>query len=413
VEKSRNFYGVLTVYKHEAVGLKTQLMVLSHGRTLHGMQYTDPERSRWPTAYYSENSGIGLTLQALSAGHRRIGVIGLGAGTLAAYPQAGDTMRFYEINPEVPRIASQWFTFLTNCQGRVEVALGDARLSLESEPPQQFDVLVLDAFNSDAIPVHLLTREAFTLYERHLKTNGLIAVHISNKSINLDPVIANLAREFNYQMVIVDNPAPQDQPWILSASWALLARDKTGADILNSPDIQLSSRPPRTNSVSIPLWTDDFASLYQILRTEAAPQVDAKFTDAQGQIALNMYQQGNTAGAIAQFRSALHTLPRSPFLMSNLAFLLATCSDAKLRNLPEATRLAEEACQLTHYQTPAYLSTLAVVYSEAGRFPEAIQMAEKTVALANEMNEPELAQQNQELLKLYRAQRPFHETIRQ
>ncbi len=412
VEKTRNFYGVLTVNRHEAAGSKTQLMELSHGRTLHGMQFTDPEQSRWPTAYYGENSGIGLILRALPAGDRRLGVIGLGAGTLAAYPQAGDTIHFYEINPEVLRIANEWFTYLTHCPGKVEITLGDARLSLEREPPQNFDVLVLDAFNSDAIPVHLLTREAFTLYARHMKPNGLIAVHISNKSVNLDPVIANLAREFNYRMVIVDSPAPHDEPWILSASWALLARDETGADLLNSPTIQLCSRPPRTNSVIIPLWTDDFASLYQILRTEGAPQVDQAFTDAQGEIALKLYQQGDTAGAIARFRSALKTLPRSPFLKSNLAFLIATSADPKLQNFPEATRLAEEACELTHYQTPAYLSTLAVVYSETGRFPEAIQMAEKTTALAKAMNEPELAQQNLDLLELYHARRPFHETIR-
>ena len=412
VEKLRDFYGVLTVSRHESAGSKTQLMELSHGRTLHGTQFTDPETSRRPTAYYSENSGIGLTLRALPAGRRRIGVIGLGTGALAAYPQAGETMRFYEINPEVTRIASRWFTYLTHCLGKVEVVIGDARLSLEREPPQNFDLLVLDAFNSDAIPVHLLTKEAFAIYERHLKTNGLIAVHISNKSINLDPVMANLAREFKYQMVIADSPALFDQPWILSAAWALLARDKSGEAIINSPAIQMISRPPRTKSVSIPLWTDDFASLYQIILAEAAQQADPAFTDAQGEIAMNMYHQGNTAGGIAQLRSALKRLPRSPFLMGNLAFLLATCPEATLRNLPEATRLAEEACQLTHYQVPAFLSTLAVVYSEAGRYPEAIHMAEKTVALADQLGDQEMAQQNQELVKLFRAQRPFHEAIR-
>ena len=290
--------------------------------------------------------------------------------------------------------------------------VGDARLSLEKEPPQNFDLLVIDAFSSDAIPVHLLTREAFTLYERHLKTNGLIAVHISNKRINLDPVMANLAREFNYQMVIADSPVPHGQPWILSATWALLARDQTGAGIINSPAFQMTSRPPLTNSLNIPLWTDDFASLYQIIRSEVGPQVDPAFTDAQGQIALALYQQGNTAGAIAQFRSASQRLPRSPFLLSNLAFCLATCQEPALHNLPEATRLAEKACQLTHYQTPAFLSTLGVVYSEAGRFPEAIQMAEKAAALAEAMGEQALAQQVLEALELYRAHRPFHESIR-
>lgn len=410
VERSRNFYGVLAVFKHDDVELNTHLMEFTHGRTLHGMQFTDPERSRWPTAYFSENSGIGLAMSALPGSGRRIGVIGLGAGTLAAYPKTGDYLHMYEINPEVLRIASKWFTYLTNCQGKLEMTLGDARLSLEKEPPQNFDLLVLDAFNSDAPPVHLLTKEAFTIYERHMKTNGMIAVNVSNKRINLDPVIANLAREFNYKMVIVENQSPHDKPWIMSASWALLSRDEAGEKIINSPAIQLASRPPLTNNVSIPLWTDDFASLFQILRSDAAPQVDPTFTDAQCQTAFTLYQQGNIAGAIAQFRRALKTLPRSPILLGNLAFLLTTCPDASLRNLPEATRLAEEACQLTHYRTPAFLSTLGVVYSETGRFPEAIQMAEKACALATETGEQALVQKNQELLKLYRANRSYHES---
>ena len=123
-----------------------------------------------------------------------------------------------------------------------------------------------------------------------------------------------------------------------------------------------------------------------------------------------MYQQGDVAGAMAQFRSALKTLPRSPFLLSNLAFLLTTCPDPSLRNLPEATRLAERACELTHYHEPAFLSTLGVVYSEEGRFPEAILMAEKASALASETGEPALVQKNQQLLKLYRDNRPFHDS---
>jgi tetratricopeptide (TPR) repeat protein len=388
-------------------------MEFTHGRTLHGLQFTDPERSRWPTAYFTEFSGIGMVMHALPAGHRRIGIVGLGAGTLAAYAQKGDYVHMYEINPEVLRLADKWFTYLTNCQGKLDMTLGDARLSLETEPPQNYDLLVLDAFNSDAPPVHLLTKEAFSIYERHMKTNGMIAVNVSNRHINLDPVIANLAREFNYQMVVVDSFTPRDKPWIMNASWALLARNAYGDKIVNSPAIQLASRPPRTNSVSIPLWTDDFASLFQVLRSEAGPQEDPAFTDAQCQLAFAKYQQGNVAGAITQFRNALKTLPRSPALLSNLAFLLTACPDATLRNLPEATQMAEKACQLTDYHTAAFLSTLGVVYSETGRFPEAILMAEKACALATETGEQVLVQKNQELLKLYRDHRPFHESTGQ
>jgi hypothetical protein len=405
VEKSRNFYGVLAVYKHDDVDLDTHLMEFSHGRTLHGLQFTDPVRSRWPTAYFSETSGIGLVMQALPAGNRRIGVIGLGAGTLVAYPQPGDYLHMYEINPEVLRIADKWFTYLTNCQGKLEVTLGDARLSLEREPSQNFDLFVIDAFNSDAIPVHLLTKEAFTIYERHLKTNGIIAVHISNKRLNLEPVLANIARQFNYRMATIDRLPPPDKPWIMGSVWVLLSHNE---EIMNSPAIRLASRPP-LNNLTVPLWTDDFASLFQVLRSDVTPQVDPAFTDAQCQIAFAMYQHGDIAGTLAQFRSALKTLPRSPFLLSNLAFLLATCPDESLRNLPEATRLGEESCQLTHYRTPAFLSTLGVVYSETGRFNEAILMAEKACALATDPGDQPLVQKNQELLALYRAHRPYHE----
>ena len=128
---------------------------------------------------------------------------------------------------------------------------------------QNFDFLALDAFNSDAIPMHLLTREAFGIYERHLKPDGLIAVHVSNRSLNLEPVVANLAREFHYHLVTVENSSPPDQPWIASATWMLLSRDEK---LLDVPALRDTGRAPNTNGVSVPLWTDDFAGLFQILR---------------------------------------------------------------------------------------------------------------------------------------------------
>ena len=202
IYKSRNFYGVLTVISKGSGG-PDEYIALLHGFTMHGLQFADPMRAAWPTTYYVEKSGIGLAMNALPAGHRRIGLIGLGAGTLAAYGQAGDDFHFYEINPDVQRLASSRFTYLTNCPGKVEITLGDARLSLEQEPPQNFDLLVLDAFNSDAIPMHLLTEEAFTIYERHLKTNGLIAVHVSNRNLNLEPVVYNIAPQFHYHAITI------------------------------------------------------------------------------------------------------------------------------------------------------------------------------------------------------------------
>ena len=407
VDKLRNFYGVLTVFKYDNDASDLHYREFSHGRTMHGQQFTDPVRALWPTTYFSENSGIGLAMQALPAGNRRMGVIGLGAGTLAAYPQAGDYLHMYEINPEVERIAASRFTYLANCKGKLEVTLGDGRLSLEREAPQNFDLLVLDAFNSDAPPVHLLTKEAFDIYERHVKTNGVIAVNISNKRVNLEPVIANLARRFGYKMITIEHIPPHDKPWLMNSSWVLLSRNQ---DFINSPAIHLAGRPLLTDPTTIPLWTDDFASLFQILHFVPTAQKDDAFTDAECTAAFTSFQQGDFAGAIARFRRALKTLPRSPILLGNLAFLLATCPDASLRDLPEATRLAEKACQLTHYYTPAFLSTLAVIYSEAGSYDEAIWMAEKACVLASASGEQALLQKNQELLVLYRAHRPYHES---
>jgi hypothetical protein len=406
VDKSRNFYGVLTVFKYDNDASDMHYLEFSHGRTLHGQQFTDPVRALWPTTYFSESSGVGLAINALPAGPRRIGVIGLGAGTLAAYPRAGDYLHIYEINPDVERIATSRFTYLANSRGKVEVTLGDGRLSLEREPAQNFDLLVLDAFNSDAPPVHLLTEEAFAIYERHLKTNGVIAVNVSNKRVNLEPVVANLARHFGYHTITVDKLQPKDRLWIQGSVWILLSRNE---EFINTPAIRLAGRPTLTKS-DIPLWTDDFASLFQVVRSDAAPQKDDAFTDAECTAAFSLFQQGDFAGAIARFRSALKTLPRSPILLSNLAFLLATCPDASFRDLPEATQLAEKACQLTHYYTSAFVSTLAVIYSEAGRFDEAIAMAEKACALASESGEQALLQKNQELLLLYRAHRPYHDS---
>ena len=262
VSMSRNFYGVLTVYEHGIGDSEAHHFVLRHGRITHGLQFVDAERAGWPTAYYNEESGVGLAFGALPQGGRRIGLIGLGAGTLTAYSRPGDYWRAYEINPEVKRLATERFHYLQTCAGKLDVALGDARLSLEREQPQQFDLLVLDAFSSDAIPVHLLTREAFELYQRHVKTNGVIAVHISNHYLDLEPVVANLAREFNYRLVLVDFDDDDDAWWLYPSTWALLTRDEK---LFADPDIKELGRPPETGK-SVPLWTDDFVSVFRILK---------------------------------------------------------------------------------------------------------------------------------------------------
>jgi hypothetical protein len=263
VYMSRNFYGVLTVYEYLPNDPKSHYFLLRHGRITHGLQFVDPEEARWPTAYYGEDSGIGLAIQSLPNAPRRVGVVGLGTGTLTSYSRPGDSLRVYEINPEVHRLATNRFTYLDQAAGKIDVALGDARLSLEREPPQQFDLLALDAFSSDAIPVHLLTREAFELYHRHVRTNGIIAVHISNHYLDLEPVVANLAREFHYRMTLVDYDETVDEWWLYPSTWALLSYDET---MLTLPELSFGARSISSKAPRVPLWTDDFTSLFQILK---------------------------------------------------------------------------------------------------------------------------------------------------
>jgi hypothetical protein len=263
VYRSRSFYGVLTVNEHEKNEPLSHYFLLQHGRITHGLQFADPVQAAWPISYYGPDSGIGLAVGALPVGPRRIGVVGLGTGTMAAFGRAGDYLRFYEINPQVSAVATSWFSYLPKCLGKVEVAPGDARLTLEWEPPQHFDLLVLDAFSSDAIPVHLLTKEAFQTYERHLNTNAIIAVHISNHYLNLEPVVVNLARHSGYKLASIDYEENEEEWWLYGSTWMLLSRSE---QVMNRPDIRNAASTVNTNSVRIPLWTDDLASLFQILR---------------------------------------------------------------------------------------------------------------------------------------------------
>lgn len=271
VARVRNFYGILKLCEYHPDDPANHYLLLQHGRITHGIQFTDPTAARWPASYYAEGSGVALAVDALPSGPRRMGVLGLGVGTMAAWGRSGDTVRFYEINPRVHELAATRFTYLRDSPARVEVVMGDARLSLESEPPQAFDLLVLDAFSSDAVPVHLLTREAFAVYARHVQPDGILAVHISNRYLDLTPVVAAAARHFNYQLALIhldesddDDEEAADPPWwVYSSSWILLTRNP---DRFESPAIREAASEVNTNSARVRLWTDDFASVFQILQ---------------------------------------------------------------------------------------------------------------------------------------------------
>jgi hypothetical protein len=265
VHTSRNFYGVLTVYEHNRDQPLEHHRLLQHGRITHGLQFLDPSQATWPISYYNEASGVAKAVHALPSGQRRIGVIGLGTGTMAAYGRAGDSVHIYEINPQVKALATSWFNYLSNSPAKIEVAMGDARLSMEREPPERFDLLVLDAFSSDAIPVHLLTREAFALYQRHMQTNGIIAVHVSNHYLDLEPVVANLAKAFNYRSATIDYEETDNEEewWNYSSTWILLTRSEEVMKKIVAGQLPALTK---TKTKRIPLWTDDFVSLFQILR---------------------------------------------------------------------------------------------------------------------------------------------------
>jgi spermidine synthase len=259
----RNFFGVLRVKMQPDEAKDGQWVCrLLHGRTMHGLQFTDEHKSKLATTYYGEDSGIGLVLRNHRANQpRRIGVVGLGVGTLAVYAGSQDRLRFYEINPDVVELADGYFTYLELCQCQPEIILGDARLSLENESTQAFDVLVLDAFSSDAIPIHLLTREALAIYLRHLTQDGILAVHISNMHLDLRPVLAGHAEHFGLQMAVVDSHG-DDALGTCSPKWALLSK-RTAS--LRIPEIENSKSSPVGRKLH---WTDQRSSLLQVLKTE-------------------------------------------------------------------------------------------------------------------------------------------------
>lgn len=257
----RNFYGVLQVkLQMDSRGPAEWNWQLIHGRTMHGMQYVEEDKRDWATSYYGPESGIGIVLQTHRAGQpRRIGVVGLGVGTLAAYGQPRDVLRFYEINPASIRLAERAFSYLHHSRARTEIVLGDARIRLDQEPPQVFDVLVLDAFSSDAIPIHLLTREAFHVYLRHLKPGGVLAVHISNYHLDLRPVVAGHARHFGLNEATIYSPGDRDRG-TRTAQWCLLAADPKTLEI---PELQRDKSLPPARWID---WSDDKNSLFDVLK---------------------------------------------------------------------------------------------------------------------------------------------------
>lgn len=262
VVAKRNFYGTLRVREVDPAeweGYRTLL----HGSINHGEQWTHPDRRREHITYYCSDSGAGRAMKHKQASGApiRVGVLGLGAGSMASFARANDYYRFYEINPLVPGLADKYFTYVRDCRAKHEIVMGDGRLSLEREPDQNFDILMMDAFSGDSIPVHLVTRDVFGQYFRHLKPDGLIVIHISNKYLDLKPVLARVSEKLRKPAYVVE--ADDDESGTcFGTTYVLFAND---ASIFEKDEFRGAGYPPRVDP-AVQVWTDDYSNLFRILK---------------------------------------------------------------------------------------------------------------------------------------------------
>ena len=275
LEGRRSFFGVLQVRPGGVPGTTLAGRHLVHGRIEHGMQLNNPLLRREPVSYYGRTSGVGLAHASLRRqrktqggdGSLCIGAVGLGAGVVAAYGRAGDRIWFYEINPDVVDLARKHFTYLSDTQAESRVILGDARLSMARQRRQgqtgKFDLLVLDAFSGDSIPMHLLTREAFDEYWAHMSEGGVIAVHISNRYIDLRPVVLAAAQERGAEALLIEDadggrPGVNDSRWVLVTMNRRLVAERQIASAAVRLDLQC--RPM--------LFTDDYSNIVRLVELE-------------------------------------------------------------------------------------------------------------------------------------------------
>jgi len=271
--RARSFFGIVSVQHRARHDPHWENITFKSGHIPHGRQYVDPARRMSPeVGYYGKNTGCGITLNYKTKQPQpcRIGVVGLGAGTIAAYARPGDYVRMYEINPQVVDIARRFFFNLSDCAAApVDVVLGDARLQLERELTEtdgrgnEFDVLVLDAFSGDAVPSHLLTDEAFQLYRSHMKPDGIIAYNITNSYLDLYPVVQNLAKKHGLGITRIYRPTEKDT-LVERTYYAMLTTDE---EFLKSTPEQLVDIPANfLKKRDIPVWTDRYHNLFQVLR---------------------------------------------------------------------------------------------------------------------------------------------------
>jgi hypothetical protein len=261
IASARNFYGLVRVWNDNEPGYPGPCRMMVSGHITHGRQFIEPDKRALPLAYYGPGTGVHkAVMHCAERPDMRMGVIGLGVGTMATFVGPGQSVTFYEINPEVERLAREYFWYLTECRGKVDVVLGDGRLSLERQEPQKLNLFVLDAFSSDAIPMHLLTSEAMAIYVRHLADDGVIAVNVTNTHLDIEPVVQALADHYGLGTTIIHT---EDDAATLAhrADWMLLTHDRR---------FLAANRPQRRPGVAeprkLPLWTDHESNLFQIMK---------------------------------------------------------------------------------------------------------------------------------------------------
>lgn len=262
----RNFYGALRV-QDSTLGTdkETWTRTLIHGTINHGLEFLSDNRYLLPTTYYGPNSGVGLAISGTWHMNHRVGLVGLGTGTLSSYARKGDYYRIYEINPLVLEVARSEFRFLKGCKGTCDVVLGDARVSLERDAIQNFDLMAVDAFSGDSIPVHLLTKEAFELYFRHLKgPDGVLCVHVSNKHLRLGPVVERIASSLGLKTLAIENEEIEDAQ-VFSSFWVLVYRPEASIARIAMVTSAGEPVPPRPE---LRTWTDDYSNLFQIWKRD-------------------------------------------------------------------------------------------------------------------------------------------------
>lgn len=277
VYMGRNFFGCIVIEKNfgsrDISAHKTEefpIFTMYHGRTKHGLQMDQPELKTWPTTYFCQNSGVGRAIlnhpKRISGKPMRVGILGLGVGTLAAYGRPGDLYCFYEIDPEVILLAqhSPWFSYLKDSPAEIQVVEGDGRISLEDElknGSREYDVLVLDVFSGDQIPIHILTKEAFDIYLRHLAEGGVIAVHISSRYLDLLPQLIQLKNHFGLDAAYIEDSMETQVSY--ASDWVLLSRNE---QFMKQPAIARANTLHRRPIRKVRLWTDNYANLVSVLK---------------------------------------------------------------------------------------------------------------------------------------------------